>query len=77
MAKTMQAQNIANINDIRFETDDKGQLTKLEVNCEVNYGKFGMMESVDLIPELNAAQKKAAQAFYETLKSKLEKVILG
>jgi len=77
MPKSLTTQNIAEIGNIRFVVDDKGQLTSILVNCEINYGRFGVMEEIDLIPELTDNQKQAAQKFYDNLKSKLEKVILG
>ena len=77
MAKTLTAKNIASINSIRFEVDKVGNLAKVEVSCEVNYGTMGMMETVDLLPLLTASQKKAAKSFYDALKDKLEEAILG
>ncbi len=77
MAKTLTAQNIANISNIRFGTDADGNLTKIEVSCEVNYGTMGINQMVDLLPELTATQKTAAKAFYDSLKTKLGKVLLG
>jgi len=77
MPKTLTAKNIASIGNIRFETDNAGNLTKVEVTCEVNYGTMGLNETIDLLPQLTAAQKTAAQNFYNNLKSKLEALILG
>ena len=77
MAKTLIAKNIANIDSVRFEVDGAGNLTKIEVSCEVDYGTMGLSETIDLLPELTAMQKITAKAFYNNLKTKLEKVILG
>ena len=77
MPKTLIAKNIANINSIRFEADETGNLTKIEVTYEVNYGTMGMTETIDLLPQLTTSQKAAAKAFYGNLKSKLEAIILG
>jgi len=76
MAKTLIAKNIANIGSIRFVADEAGNLTKIEVTCEVNYGTLGMTETIDLLPQLTTPQKKVAQNFYSNLKLKLEEVIL-
>ena len=77
MQRTYTAKNITNINSVRFETNDAGKLTKIEVTCEVNYGTRGLAETIDILPQLTGAQKIAAKAFYDNLKAKLEKVILG
>ena len=77
MPKTLIAKNIANINSIRFEADETGNLTKIEVTYEVNYGTMGMTETIDLLPQLTTSQKAAAKAFYDNLKSKLKAIILG
>ena len=77
MAKTLIAKNIANISSIRFEADKTGNLTKIEVTCEVNYGTMGMTETIDLLPQITSSQKTAAKAFYGNLKSKLKAIILG
>jgi hypothetical protein len=77
MVKTLTAKNIASIGSIRFEVDASGNLTKVEVNCEINYGELGMTQTIDLLPQLTSAQKQVAQSFYNNLKSKLEMIILG
>ena len=77
MPKTLVAKNIAYINSVRFETNNAGNLIKIEVTCEVNYGTRGLAETIDILPQLTGAQKIAAKAFYDNLKAKLEKVILG
>ena len=77
MAKTFTAKNIASINQIRFEVNAQGNLTKIEVNCEVNYGKMGLPETVDLLPQLTNTQKEVAKSFYNSLKTKLDAIILG
>ena len=77
MAKTYTAQKVANIENIRFGIDASGNLTLIEVSCEVDYGTMGLYETIDLLPELTAMQKITAKAFYNNLKTKLEKVILG
>ena len=77
MAKTLIAKNIANIGSIRFVADEAGNLTKIEVTCEVNYGTLGLTETVDLLPQLTSPQKATARTFYNNLKSRLEAIVLG
>ena len=77
MPKTFTAKNIANISSVRFEVDENGNLTKIEVACEVNYGTLGLVETVDLLPQLTSPQKATARTFYNNLKSRLEAIILG
>ena len=76
MPKTIAAQNIASIGSIGFSTDQKGNLTHINASCEVNYGDFGRVETVDILPHLNLAQITAAQAFYSKLGQILTKVLI-
>ena len=77
MAKTLVAQNVANMNAINFAVDKEGKLTAITVVCEVNYGELGMMETVDVFPSLNDGEKAVAQKFYDKAKNKVEAIILG
>ena len=77
MGRTYIAKNIASIGSIRFEVDEAGNPTRIEVICEVNYGTMGLTETIDLLPQLTTPQKATAKTFYSNLKSKLEAIILG
>jgi hypothetical protein len=78
MAKAFTAKNIASIGEVRFEVDRDGNLTKLEVTCEVNYGTFGVTETVDILPHLKSPDKVGkAEALYKAIKRELEKYYLG
>jgi hypothetical protein len=78
MAKTFTAKNIASIGEVRFEVDKDDNLTKLEVTCEVNYGTFGMTETVNILPHLKSPDEVGkAEALYKAIKRELEKIYLG
>ncbi|MBI4282646.1 MAG: hypothetical protein HY672_04080 [Chloroflexi bacterium] len=77
MPKTVAAQNIADIRNLRFSVDDGGTLQGLEMTVEVNYGSFGATETLDVLPKLSAAQRTAAQALYDRLKAILEEKFLA
>jgi hypothetical protein len=78
MAKTLTAKNIANIGEVRFSVDKNGNLTKLEVTCEVNYGIMGMTETLDILPHLTSPDEIGkAKALYKAIKRELERIYLG
>jgi hypothetical protein len=77
MPKTLTAQNIASIGEVRFEVDEDGNLTKLEVTCEVNYGSMGMTETLDILPHLKSPDEIGkAEALYKAIKRELEEIYL-
>ena len=73
MPKTLIAKNIAGIQNIAFSLDDAGKVTAIKVACEVNFGEMGLSQMVDVWSSLTAAQKMAAQSFYDRLKAILKK----
>ena len=73
MSKTFIAKNIASIQNIAFSLDDAGKVTAINVACEINFGEMGLSQTVDVWPSLTAAQKMAAQSFYDRLKAILKK----
>ena len=73
MPKTFIAKNIASIQNIAFNIDDGGKVTAINVACEINFGEMGLSQAVDVWPSLTAAQKMAAQSFYDRLKAILKK----
>jgi len=77
MPKTLQAQSIANIGNVRFVIDGEGYLRELRVSCEVNYGQLGITEDVDIKPHLSSRGIKAAEALYQAIKKALESIYLG
>ena len=78
MVKTITVQNIANIGDVSFVYDEAGKLKELNVGCEINYGTFGMMETVNILPHLTSPDEVGkANALYKAIKRELEKIYLG
>ena len=77
MPKILQAQNIASVGSIQFVIDKTGAITAINVTCEVNYGELGMAETVDILPNLNVAQKMAAKTFYDRLKQILTEILIA
>jgi len=75
MPKIIVPQNIAAINSIRYEID-KGEITSIKCDVEINYGKWGRNETIDLLPLLSESQKTNAVSFYMALKSLLTKEVL-
>jgi len=78
MPKTYTAQNIANIGPITFVYDEAGNLTELNVTCEINYGTFGLTETVNILPHLTSPDEVGkADALYKAIKRELEKIYLA
>jgi len=78
MPKTITAKNIANIEAINFVCDEKGEMIELNVTCEVNYGAFGMTETVNILPHLTSpGETGKVNALYKVIKRELEKIYLG
>ena len=76
MSKTFIAKNIASIQNIAFNVNEAGKITAIAVTCEVNFGEMGLSQAVDIWPSLTAAQKMAAQSFYNRLKAILKKQLI-
>jgi len=76
MPKTLQAQSIANIGNVRFVVDGEGHLEELRVSCEVNYGQLGITEDVDIKPRLSSKEVRAAETLYQAIKKALENIYL-
>jgi len=68
MAKTYTADSVGKNHDWDFSVDDAGKITAMVIKAEVNYGTMGMVESLDIWPVLNAAQKVKAQEVYDLVK---------
>jgi hypothetical protein len=78
MAKTFTAKNIHSIDSINFVLDEEGKLKELNVTAEVNYGTFGMTETVNILPHLTSPDEIGkAEALYKAIKRELEKIYLG
>jgi len=78
MAKTLTVQNIANIGAISFVYGKDGKLAELNVNLEVNYGTFGMTETVNILPKLTSPDEIGkADALFKGIKRELEKIYLA
>jgi len=78
MPKTHVAQSIANIGAITFVYDGAGNLTELNVTCEINYGTFGLTETVNILPHLTSPDEVGkADALYKAIKRELEKIYLA
>jgi hypothetical protein len=78
MAKTFTAQNIHSIDSINFVLDEEGRLKELNVTAEVNYGTFGMTETINILPHLKSPDEVGkAEALYKAIKKELEKIYLG
>ena len=77
MPKTFSAKNIASIQNIAFSIDDAGKVTAINVACDVNFGEMGLSQMVDVWSSLTAAQKMAAQSFYERVKAILKKEFIN
>ena len=76
MAKTITVKNINNIGNINFALDDRGKLKELNVTCEINYGTFGMAETLNILPHLSSPEIGKAEALYKAIKRELEKIYL-
>ena len=76
MPKTFVAKNIANISNVAFSVDEAGKITAIAVTCEVNFGEMGLSQTVDVWPGFTAAQKMAAQSFYDRLKAIITKQLI-
>ena len=74
--KTHTAQTIAGVQSIQFARDHDGNVTAINVNAEVNYGTFGLNESANIWPNLNTAQRGAAQQFYDKLIQVLDNIYI-
>jgi len=78
MPKTYTAQYIASIGSITFVYDEAGELKELNVECEVNYGTFGLTETVNILPHLTSPDEVGkADALYKAIKRELEKIYLA
>jgi len=78
MPKTFTAQNIHSIGAVNFVFDEAGELKELNVTCEVNYGTFGMTETVNVLPHLTSPDEVGkAKTLYEAIKRELERIYLG
>ena len=78
MPKTLTARNIANIGAISFVYGKDGKLAELNVSLEVNYGTFGMTESVNILPKLTSPDEIGkANALYKAIQRELEKIYLA
>ena len=73
MPKTFSGKSIANISNIAFNVNEAGKITAIAATCEVNFGEMGLSQTVDVWSSLTAAQKMAAQSFYNRLKAILKK----
>ena len=76
MPKTFVAKNVANISNIAFNVNAAGKITAIAATCEVNFGEIGLSQTTDVWPSLTAAQKMAAQSFYDRLKAILKKQLI-
>ena len=77
MAKTYTVQNIAGINGISFVFDEKGELTQLNVTCEVNLGAMGITEVVNVLPYLAKDEVSQAKSLYKAIERELKRHFLG
>jgi len=78
MPKVYTAQSISTIGPITFVYDEAGNLTELNVTCEVNYGTFGMTETVNILPHLTSPDEVGkADALYKAIKRELERIYLA
>jgi len=78
MPKTYTAQSISAIGPITFVYDEAGNLTELNVTCEVNYGTFGLTETINILPHLTSPDEVGkADALYKAIKRELEKIYLA
>ena len=70
------AQAVQSVSQVRFEV--KGALvTGLIVNCEVSYGELGLNHQIDIWGDLTAQERGRAQGVYDSIKNKVESIILG
>ena len=76
MAKSFTAKKIARINNIRPAVNKEGIMTAMEVSCEVNYGEFGRVQTVDILPLLGNADQANAQVMLNRTKAGLEAYFL-
>jgi len=65
MVKTYIAQSASKNHDWNFSVDDTGNVTKMMIRAEINYGSMGRMEEIDIWGLLTDDQKVAAQAAYD------------
>ena len=77
MAKTYVAQSVSLNHDFDFTVDGNGNITKMVVKAEVNYGTLGMQEQLDIWPLLSAAQKVQIQQAYERICALFDAHFLG
>ena len=77
MVKTYTAQSVGKNHDWDFSCDENGQITKLVVKSEVNYGTMGMTEELDVWPKLNDAIKQAMQDAYDKIANIFNKKYIG
>ena len=75
--KTYTAQSVSKNHDWDFSVDDDGNITKLVIKSEVNYGEMGMMEELDIWKLLNESQKSQMQSIYNKVAQVFNKQILG
>ncbi len=77
MAKTYTADKVSKNHDFDFSVDDAGNITKMVIKAEVNYGTRGFMESLDIWPMLNQTQKDKVQQVYDKVARLFNNQFLG
>ena len=65
MVKTYTAQSASKNHDWNFSVDDTGNVTKMVIRSEINYGSIVRMEELDIWGLLTDGQKVAAQVVYD------------
>ncbi len=70
------AQSVHSMSSIRFEVEND-VVKGFTVDCEVEYGEFGMNHTIDVWAKMNSNQKTRVQELYNLLKLKVEKIVLG
>jgi len=78
MPKQVTAQSIPSIDSFQFVFDAEGNIAQLNVTFEVNYGEFGVFETIDILPHLKSPDEvKQAEALYKAVRRELERIYLG
>lgn len=70
------AQNVTSIDSLNFVKGPGGQVEEILVNCQVNFGKFGIPFQAKILKHLSENQKGAAQTLYNKILDVLNKMLV-
>jgi len=76
MPKTLVCKGFTNANVVKI-TAEKGIVTNVSVDCEVNYGDMGQSETISIFSSLTDAQKTMLQGIFDKAIIRVGQVLLG